>query len=56
MSLTDEIRGKSAFGLLGQIEVWRLDYGKPETEPRHPAFEREVLWPPLEVMRSQGSG
>ena len=54
MSLTDEIRRKSAFGLLGQIEVWRLDYGKPETEPRHPAFEREVLWPPLEVMRSQG--
>jgi hypothetical protein len=51
MTLTDEKRRNSAFSLLGQIEVWRLDYGKPETEPRHPAFEREVTWPPLEVLR-----
>jgi hypothetical protein len=54
MSLTDEKRRRSAFGLLGQIEVWRLDYGKPEAEPRHPAFDQEVLWPPLEVLRSLG--
>jgi hypothetical protein len=54
MTLTDEHRWKSAFGLLGQIEVWRLDYGKPETEPRHPAFERNVLWPPDETLRKFG--
>ncbi|MEK6337531.1 MAG: hypothetical protein AABM67_21635 [Acidobacteriota bacterium] len=55
MTLTDDQRWKSAFGLLGQIEVWRLDYGKPETEPRHPAFERKVLWPPDEVLRKFGT-
>jgi hypothetical protein len=55
MTLMDEKRQKSAFGLLGQIEVWRLDYGKPETEPRHPAFDRKVLWPPVEVLRKFGT-
>jgi len=55
MTLIDEKRQKSAFGLLGQIEVWRVDYGKPETEPRHPAFDRKVLWPPDEVLRKLGT-
>lgn len=56
MTLTDNRRCKSAFGLLGQIEVWRLDYGKPETEPRHPAFERQVSWPPEETLARFGTG
>ena len=55
MTLIDDKRWRSAFGLLGQIEAWRLDYGKPETEPRHPAFDREVLWPPAEVLRKSGA-
>src|SRR5262249_47582674 len=55
MTLMDDKRWKSAFGLLGQIEAWRLDYGKPETEPRHPAFEREVVWPPEDVLRKSGA-
>jgi len=29
MVTTDARRKKSAFSLLGQIEVWRLEYGRP---------------------------
>jgi hypothetical protein len=47
MSQTDPLRKRSAFALLGQIEVWRLEHGHPEDEPRHPAIESEVSWPPL---------
>ncbi len=47
MALGDPDRKRSAFALLGQIEVWRLEYGRPDTEPRHPAIESGELWPPL---------
>jgi hypothetical protein len=47
MSQTDPLRKHSAFALLGQIEVWRLEHGHPADEPRHPAIESEVSWPPL---------
>jgi hypothetical protein len=47
MSLKDPLRKRSAFALLGQIEVWRLEYGRPEDEPRHPAIESDVPWPLL---------
>src|SRR5262249_39829661 len=43
----DPSRKQSAFALLGQIEVWRLEHGHPADEPRHPAIESEVSWPPL---------
>ncbi|MBZ5643436.1 MAG: hypothetical protein LAO19_11800, partial [Acidobacteriia bacterium] len=43
----DALRKRSAFALLGQIEVWRLEYGRPDDEPRHPLIESEVPWPPL---------
>jgi|GEM_PF-830088 len=46
MALNDGGRKKSAFALLGQIEVWRLEYGRPGTEPRHPAFDSGEMWPP----------
>jgi hypothetical protein len=36
MTITDEKRRKSAFVLLGQIEEWRLEHGRPTQEPRHP--------------------
>jgi hypothetical protein len=35
----------NAVGLLGQIEVWRLKYGRPTDEPRHPAIESGSPWP-----------
>jgi hypothetical protein len=47
MSQKDPLRKRSAIALLGQIEVWRLEYGRPDDEPRHPMIESEVPWPPL---------
>jgi hypothetical protein len=45
MAQTDPLRKRSAFALLGQIEVWRLDHGRPVDEPRHPAIESGIHWP-----------
>jgi hypothetical protein len=42
---TDPLRKRSAFALLGQIEVWRFEHGRPMDEPRHPAIESGVYWP-----------
>jgi hypothetical protein len=47
MSQTDPLRKRSAFALLGQIEAWRLEHGRPEDEPRHPAVDSGEPWPPL---------
>ena len=49
MALEDRKRRKSAFVLLGQIEVWRLEYGRPADEPRHPALASGESWPPKEI-------
>jgi len=48
MVLEDEKRQKSAFKLLGQIEKWRLDHGRPTGEPRHPDLTSGQPWPPKE--------
>ena len=48
MVTTDDRRKESAFSLLGQIEVWRLEYGRPAMEPRHPALDSGQPWPPNE--------
>ena len=45
MATHDERRQKSALKLLAQIEEWRLEYGRPAGEPRHPAFDTGELWP-----------
>jgi hypothetical protein len=45
MAQTDPLRKHSAFALLGQIEVWRLEHGRPMDEPRHPAIESGAYWP-----------
>jgi hypothetical protein len=44
----DEKRRKAAFSLLGQIEEWRLEHGRPTGEPRHPDFASGEPWPPKE--------
>jgi hypothetical protein len=49
MSQTDPLRKRSAYALLGQIEVWRLEHGHPADEPRHPAIESDVSWPPFQT-------
>lgn len=48
MAAKDERRKMSALGLLSQIEVWRLEHGRPYGEPRHPAIETGVAWPPVD--------
>jgi hypothetical protein len=45
LAQTDPLRKRSAFALLGQIEVWRLEHGRPMDEPRHPAIESGAYWP-----------
>jgi hypothetical protein len=47
MVISDPHRKESAFSLLGQVEIWRLEHGHPLDEPRHPVIESEVSWPPL---------
>jgi hypothetical protein len=47
MLLHDDERRMSAWSLLGQIEAWRLQYGRPAGEARHPAIESGEPWPPL---------
>lgn len=48
MSFTDARRKKSAATLLAQIEEWRLEYGRPVGEPRHPALDTGTSWPPIQ--------
>jgi len=48
MAVEDEKRRKSAFKLLGQIEAWRLEHGRPTGEPRHPDLASGQSWPPKE--------
>ena len=49
MVLEDRKRRLSAFRLLGQIELWHLEYGRPTDEPRHPDFVSGQCWPPKEL-------
>ncbi len=44
--LADEGRRDGSRHLLQKIDDWRLDYGKPLSEPRHPAIDLGAAWPP----------
>ena len=46
MVTDDPKRRKCAFSLLGQIEEWRLEHGRPAGEPRHPDVASGEPWPP----------
>ena len=45
MALDDQRRRKSAFTLLGKVEILRLEHGKPTGEPRHPELTSGLSWP-----------
>lgn len=47
MAMMDSQRKRSAIALLGQVEAWRLEHGRPDDEPRHPALESGLPWPPI---------
>ena len=49
MAFEDSRRRESAFMLLGQIEIWRLELGRPTDEPRHPDLASCQPWPPMEL-------
>jgi hypothetical protein len=49
MATLDGRRKKSALSLLGQIELWRLEYGRPHGEPRNPALGTRFPWPPIDT-------
>lgn len=50
MVQNDQLRRKSAFALLNEIEKWRMWHGRPDGEPRSPKMEAGFFWPPeLEV-------
>jgi hypothetical protein len=49
--LNDPNRRQAAFSILGQVEVWRIEHGRPPGEPRHPMIESGEPWPPLSFMR-----
>ncbi|MBZ5506050.1 MAG: hypothetical protein LAO78_11235 [Acidobacteriia bacterium] len=53
MAQNDKYRMKSARNLLGQIEVWRLEYGRPNGEPRSLEIESESAWPTVPVGKLQ---
>jgi hypothetical protein len=49
--LNDDIRRRSAYTFLGQIESWRLEYGRPSSEPRHPSFDSGEPWPSIDFAK-----
>ena len=48
MSGQDPRRRKSASILLGKIEEWHLEHGRPTGEARHPDLTFGESWPPVE--------
>jgi hypothetical protein len=50
MVLNDHSRRRSAWSFLGQIESWRLEYGRPKSEPRHPSIDSGEPWPPMHLV------
>ena len=51
MALQDPKRRESAFMIVGKIEEWRLEHGRPTGEPRHPDLASGQSWPPAEPSR-----
>lgn len=51
MVLNDPSRRQAAYSILGQVEVWRIEHGRPNGEPRHPMIESGEPWPPLSRLR-----
>ncbi len=47
IAIADKKRQKSALKLLGQIEIWRLEHGRPLGEPCHPDLASGQPWPPM---------
>lgn len=53
ISRQDKRRAKAAAALLAQIEVWRLEHGRPFGEPRSVEIETASAWPTVAVNELQ---
>jgi hypothetical protein len=53
MVLSDPSRREAAFSILGQVEMWRIEHGRPPGEPRHPMIESGEPWPPLSFINRE---
>ena len=49
LASNDVRRKKEALSLLGQIELWRLQYGRPLGERRNPTLGSGLPWPPIDT-------
>ena len=56
MAVSDESRKHSAWSILAQIESWRIEYGRPTTEPRHPNIDSGIPWPPTNLLADEKQG
>jgi hypothetical protein len=56
MVMSGEARKNSAWRLLAQIESWRIEYGRPTTEPRHPNIDSGIPWPPTNLLADEKQG
>lgn len=45
MSVNDTERNEAAASILASIDMLRDEYGRPESEPRHPDLESGIPWP-----------
>jgi hypothetical protein len=50
MAVNDESRKHSAWSILARIESWRIEYGRPTNEPRHPNIDSGIPWPPTNLL------
>ena len=50
MAVNDESRKHSAWSILTRIESWRIEYGRPTNEPRHPNIDSGIPWPPTNLL------
>lgn len=53
MTKNDKNRTKAASALLAQIEIWRLEHGRPNDEPRSLEVESQSAWPTVPVDKLQ---
>ena len=49
MAYNDDLRKDSAYELIGKIDKWRLESGKPDFEPRHPNISSGISWSIVET-------
>lgn len=55
MAMNDRRRKMAASSLLAQIELWRLEYGRPMSEPHNPDPECKIAWWTASIVEENAS-